>query len=374
MDLSTLLLICAVATGVGAALAARYRSVGTQLRDLGIGFLVALLTVVLLTVVLILVVGLDFFGLVHFLYLVAVVGFPVAVAIIALPHYFDREYRTPLVAHMLMLAAAGLIAVGLWGTHVEPFRLQVDRQALGATGASRPIIVGVLSDLQTRSIGDHERNAVAKILEAEPDIVVLPGDLYQFDADEFGARAPEFVGLLRQITAAVEHVVLVEGNTDDSEGVKSIAEDAGAIFLRDELIDLDLGDQTITIIGLRTAIDGDGRQIDDALVEQVEASYDESDLVLLLSHKPDVILDIDADLPIDLTIAGHTHGGQVAIPGVGPIVTFSDVPRIVAAGGLHLVNGHPLYVSTGVGLERGQAPQLRFGVPPSVGVITIVPT
>ena len=90
-------------------------------------------------------------------------------------------------------------------------------------------------------------------------------------------------------------------------------------------------------------------------------------------HYPVPVLSLTPGTTIDLILSGHTHGGQVALPRLGPLVTASDVPRVVAAGGLHVVDGHPIYVSTGVGLERGQAPQLRFGVPPSVALITIVP-
>jgi predicted MPP superfamily phosphohydrolase len=50
------------------------------------------------------------------------------------------------------------------------------------------------------------------------------------------------------------------------------------------------------------------------------------------------------------------------------------VPREVAAGGLHVLGGRNVYVSTGVGIERGQAPQVRLGVRPSVGVLDIVPS
>ena len=74
---------------------------------------------------------------------------------------------------------------------------------------------------------------------------------------------------------------------------------------------------------------------------------------------------------VDLTVAGHTHGGQIALPFLGPPVTLSDLPRSVGAGGLHEVDGNPIYVSTGIGLERGSAPQVRFLTQPSFGIIDI---
>ena len=97
------------------------------------------------------------------------------------------------------------------------------------------------------------------------------------------------------------------------------------------------------------------------------------DIRLLLSHVPDVGLLIDESSRIDLVVAGHTHGGQIVIPGFGPPVTFSSVPRDVAAGGLHRLPGCHIYVSRGVGCERGLAPRVRFLCPPEITLLTLVP-
>jgi uncharacterized protein len=61
----------------------------------------------------------------------------------------------------------------------------------------------------------------------------------------------------------------------------------------------------------------------------------------------------------------------VLLPLVGPLATASRVPRDVAAGGLHELEGRRVYVSRGVGVERGQAPRLRIGAVPDVSLITL---
>jgi predicted MPP superfamily phosphohydrolase len=167
--------------------------------------------------------------------------------------------------------------------------------------------------------------------------------------------------------------VLVNGNTDDAEIVEDIAEETGATYLDDELVEFTVRGQVINVLGLSVSGDRDRRDIDADLLEQLRTTTRRQDLVIAVSHYPDPVLSLTPGTTIDLILSGHTHGGQVALPRLGPLVTASDVPRVVAAGGLHVVDGHPIYVSTGVGLERGQAPQLRFGVPPSVALITIVP-
>jgi hypothetical protein len=74
---------------------------------------------------------------------------------------------------------------------------------------------------------------------------------------------------------------------------------------------------------------------------------------------------------IDLVIAGHTHGGQISLPLFGPPVTLSEAPRHVAAGGLHELGGRPIYVSRGVGLERGEAPRVRLGARPEISLLLV---
>ena len=70
-------------------------------------------------------------------------------------------------------------------------------------------------------------------------------------------------------------------------------------------------------------------------------------------------------------IAGHTHGGQVCIPGYGPIITLSALP-CENSSGLSRYHGVPLYVSRGIGYEGGQAPRLRFCCPPEVTLLSLV--
>ena len=85
-----------------------------------------------------------------------------------------------------------------------------------------------------------------------------------------------------------------------------------------------------------------------------------------------MIFDVPPSSRIDLVVAGHTHGGQVVVPGFGPIITLSGVPRAVAAGGLHEMNGNRIYVSRGAGSEQGQAPRIRLFCPPEVSILELV--
>jgi hypothetical protein len=106
-------------------------------------------------------------------------------------------------------------------------------------------------------------------------------------------------------------------------------------------------------------------------VDTLASTPEDGTIRILVAHRPDVVLDLPESSRVDLTVAGHTHGGQVVLPGIGPLITMSEIPREVARGGLHELAGNSLYVSTGVGVERGQAPLVRFLSRPSVGVIDL---
>src|SRR5262249_3097759 len=100
-------------------------------------------------------------------------------------------------------------------------------------------------------------------------------------------------------------------------------------------------------------------------VQRALAAVTDESPLLVLTHNPDVF----PQLPdrINLTIAGHTHGGQVRFPLIGsPIVPSRYGQRFVAG---HIVEeGRHLYVATGVGTS---ILPVRFRVPPSITILTI---
>jgi hypothetical protein len=91
---------------------------------------------------------------------------------------------------------------------------------------------------------------------------------------------------------------------------------------------------------------------------------------IVLGHSPNFSLGpVDADL----LIAGHTHGGQVQLPLIGPLLTLSHVPRSWASGVTEIALGKTMVVSRGIGMERGAAPRLRFLCRPELVVVDLLP-
>ena len=306
--------------------------------------------------------GLNSFTVIHVTYLWVTLGIPLAACLI---YIFDKVRSRLLL--IITLVCTSLVPIGLYSTHIEPFWLRTDVQELSVATINEAFTIGVLSDLQTTSIGDYELESIRKLLSHDPDIVLLPGDLYQLPADQFDERVGEFQHAIELITDNVPLVILVSGNSDTVSGLRKITGGTPAIVLDDESLITEVNGNMLNIVGI--TLFGNQHNAQQALGS---LNQEEVDMTIVLAHQPDEIRRI-RETPVDLLVAGHTHGGQVAIPFIGPLVTASSVPRNVAAGGLHMLHETPVYVSTGVGRERGTAPQLRFGVRPSIGLIRVVP-
>lgn len=310
-----------------------------------------------------------------------VVGVPLAALVLA-AGATRRSGGSGISATGRVALVAALVpgAVGVWGTWIEPYRLEVDRPSSIVVPASRsgddPIRIGVLTDLQTTHIGSHEEAAVDALIAERPDLVLLPGDLYQGDGAGWVEAHDGFVRLLSRLRAAVpgpDRVFVVPGDVDTgpgggSQGLEDLAAETGIRFLGDDLVTTTVGDRTVRIAGLRLAYDSPEAT---GAIAQLESLPGDDDIRILLSHRPDSALRVKEGTRIDVVVAGHTHGGQISVPFVGPLLTMTNVPRGVAAGGLHEMAGRRLYVGRGVGMERGEAPPVRLGVPPNIGLLTI---
>ncbi len=304
--------------------------------------------------------GRDPLAYAHILYTVLAISVPLAALILLVSVRSSNLLRAVLV---LMLLPAPMAA---YATYIEPFWLKTEIVTVPVESEAAGLRIGVLADLQTTEIGVHENEAIDRLIEEQPDVVLIAGDLWELEPEDFQAKKAEFAALLARLDTNVEHVVAVNGDHDNFLGIQSITAGTDIIVLDNEVIELESRGLRLRVAGL--SIGGNEERRRGAL-EQLPLG-DAAITRVLLAHNPDVVYDLPANSGVDLVVAGHTHGGQINIPLLGPLVTATDqIPRSVAAGGLHEINGNRIYVSSGVGRVRDRAPQVRFGARPSIGII-----
>lgn len=375
MSFSSQLLLGSILVAVASFLVAQRSDPLPSLPAMGRALFALFWFSVLALVVHAIVSDLDFFGVTHIVYLAVVVSIPLTSFLLLGTGWARLRGTKRRLANLnYILLAIGILPAGIgwYATHVEPDRLVTDSQTIVLGDTTGPIRVAVIADLQSPNVGDHEWAAINRAIESEPDLVVLPGDLWAASPQRFRELRPDLVELLGALIDTTHHVVMVVGDTDNLPGLQGLADETGVVLLANEIWEHDVAGQDIVIAGTTLPV-GERSSIDESLLAELRSVPDDQ-LTIMVSHRPDAVLGLDESTPVDLVIAGHTHGGQVAVPGLGPLVTFSDVPRSAAGGGASIVNGRALYVSAGVGLERNQAPQIRFGVPPEVGILDLVPS
>jgi predicted MPP superfamily phosphohydrolase len=262
------------------------------------------------------------------------------------------------------LALAFPAALGLWAV-LEPGRLVTRDRTLALAGwpsALDGFKVVVIADLHVGSwlngLGRLPR-LVARSNELAPDMVVLLGDLVHGGTRGVAVEPEPIAAELRKLQARVG-VFAVLGNHDwwyDGERVRRALSAVGVRVLEEEWVDAG---------GLYLAGVGDLATRDPQpawLVGKVPPGAP----VLLLTHEPDLFPEVPAR--VTLTLAGHTHGGQVRLPLIGaPVVPSRFGQRY--AGGLVVEQGRPLFVTTGVGTS---ILPIRFGVPPEIVLLRLRP-
>lgn len=257
------------------------------------------------------------------------------------------------------LLALATAAVGVDAFLVEPYRLELTRVRILTPKLKAPLRIGVLADLQTDAIGAHEERALRMLMAEKPDLILLPGDFLQCPAAEEPALREALRALLRKVgLSAPLGVYAVQGDMDRGDWPR-IFEGFPVTCLHDTR-SLDAGPLRITGLSFPAS----------CFPAQVPAGPPER-FHVAVGHRPDFAL---GDVKADLLVAGHTHGGQVRLPGIGPLVTMSQVPRSWAAGTTALEGGRTLVVNRGVGMERGFAPRLRFLCRPEVLLIELAPS
>ena len=263
-------------------------------------------------------------------------------------------------------ALLAFVMVAVYGCVVEPSRLVLRHRTLTLPNWPAELSgmrVALISDIHAGAPFIKEaklRRIVEETNAQNPDIVLLLGDYVTMAVLGGRRMAPETLAPILGELRSPLGTVAVLGNHDGWLGaprVRDAFERAGIRVLRNEHAAVEwTGGAPLNIYGLADL------RTDKPNVDRIAEIPSP---VIVMTHSPDVFPAIR--IPVALTVAGHTHGGQVRLPLIGATIVPSVYGRRYAAG--HTVErGQHLFVTTGIGTSLLP---IRIGVPPEITILTL---
>jgi predicted MPP superfamily phosphohydrolase len=256
-----------------------------------------------------------------------------------------------------LATAVGSAAAGVtYGTAVERHRIGMTTASLPVTGlppALDGLRIGLITDIHhSRLVPAIDVIAALELaMSAHPDFIVLGGDYVTFGDRAFVGPVAELLGTLR----APHGVFAILGNHDDDRDMPAALAGKGFIVLKDQRTKLTIHGETLTLAGIRFWT----RRPEN--IARVVKGADGT--VLLLAHDPRRLTEA-AMLDVPAVLSGHTHGGQIVVPGVGAIARRS----FPVLSGLGQQNETSIFVSRGVGTVYVP---VRINCPPEIALVTL---
>lgn len=272
--------------------------------------------------------------------------------------------------HFIKIAlgvVASVPALAAYARYGEPDWIEVRRQTIAISGldpALKGLTIALLTDLHLSKEVSFATvmHAITLTLAQRPDLIALGGD-YISEGSGFVAKVVEAVAQL----SAPLGVYAVLGNRDHSSDVANRLTQnmtrTGIRVLRNESVSLTIRGAPVHIIGVDSVL---MRRADPAAAFR---GLPAEGMRLLLVHEPD-FADHAAQYRVDLQLSGHSHGGQVRLPFVGPIKLPSLGRRYPEGLRRTPTGATQVYTSRGIGLI---APAIRFNCRPEIAILTLIP-
>jgi predicted MPP superfamily phosphohydrolase len=256
-------------------------------------------------------------------------------------------------------AAIGTATGGLaHGYLYERHTVELTRENVAVSGlpaALEGLRIGFLTDLHRSDTVSHEliAHAVRMVMDEAPDLVVLGGDYVTWGDRHFVTPVADALAPL----SAPHGVFAVLGNHDDDRDMPTALTGKGVTVLRDARTRLAIRGETLDLAGIRYWT----RRLTDIAHILRGASPN----LILLAHNPMRLMEAAA-LSVPLVLSGHTHGGQIVLPGIGAVAA-REFP-VVAGSGRRASTA--IFVSRGVGTVYIP---VRLNCPPEVAILTLKP-
>ncbi|MDO8679738.1 MAG: metallophosphoesterase [Acidobacteriota bacterium] len=251
-------------------------------------------------------------------------------------------------------ALAGTVAYGVAYERHQIDLVSRDVAVRGLPPALEGLRVGMITDVHHSSVvpADDIARAVSRLKDASPDIIVLGGDYVSFFDRQYAAPVAE---LLAPLANAPHGSFAVLGNHDDEREVPATLAARGFTMLKDQRTSLTVRGERLDIAGIRFWTRTPG--------EIAGVLKGTGGTTILIAHDPRRLVEAAA-LDVQLVLSGHTHGGQVIVPGLGAIAGR----KFPVLAGFATRDNTSLFVSRGVGTVYVP---IRINCPPDVAVLTL---
>ena len=261
---------------------------------------------------------------------------------------------------LALLAAGG----GIYSFLVEPGLVRVESVSLKLrrlTPGFSGIRMAQISDIHMGGWmnAEHLQNVVDLVVAQKPDVLLFTGDFligHVFDADSEQA-VRDLITILTPLAASFPSFAIL-GNHDywtDPEAVREVLRSCNIADLTNTVFTMTRGAEKLHLCGVDDIWEGDVR------MDNVLGQIANDGAAILLAHEPDFADTSAATGRFDLQVSGHSHGGQVVIPFIGPPI-LPYLGRKYPSG-LYQVGKMYQYTSRGVGM--GRLP-VRFNCPPEI--------
>ena len=210
--------------------------------------------------------------------------------------------------------------------------------------------IAQVSDLHNWEFGEGNRKLLAALEQAEPDIIVMTGDLV-----DSRRTKPDISLAFAQEAVKIAPCYYVTGNHEariDHIGFPEQLKTLGVTVLRNEAVTLERNGDTITLLGEDDPtfevdyMTGDCGPVLRASLEALQEKR--QGYTILLSHRPEWF-ELYRDFGMDLVFSGHAHGGQFRLPGVGGIIAPNQGFFPEYDGGSYQDGDTTMVVSRGLG-------------------------
>lgn len=206
--------------------------------------------------------------------------------------------------------------------------------------------IAQVSDLHNDEMGQGNENLLSMLRAAQPDVVVITGDLLDSRRTDT-AVALEFVRQLVQIAPCYyvtgNHELRLEEYPDFAREMKSL----GVTILTDQAATIEKDGKSITLLGLNDPLnDPDEAQSTTQRLQQLIQNT--TGYRILLSHRPE-LFDVYVESGVDLVLSGHAHGGQFRLPFVGGLFAPNQGLFPEYDAGVYTREDTHMIVSRGIG-------------------------